>query len=81
MPTYLTPEQIDPARNLLWMEGRRDVGWEPGSFTTKLIEAFQRADSSNTGRLLSAFPEYRGPMMILNRWGTDGLITALGLEK
>lgn len=48
-------------------------GPENGSFATKLIEAFEKADRSNTARLLIGFPEFSVPLKLVTTQGIEGL--------
>lgn len=74
---YLTEAEKEAARNILWVEGRRDVGWEPGSFTTKLIEALQRADHMNTAKIINGWPQFSEPYIIATTQGLDELVEAV----
>ena len=44
-----------------------------GGFATKLFEAFEKADVTNTARLLKGFPEREDPLTMLTMWGSDVL--------
>lgn len=52
--TAIPPET---ARHVLWHFGA-DGGWQPGSFTQRLMEAFAAADVTHTARLAIAYPDY-----------------------
>jgi len=66
------------ARHVLWHNGDRR-GQEPGSFTTKLLEAWARADMSNAARLTLAFPELGAAVAISQRAGSDALAEWAGI--
>jgi hypothetical protein len=51
-----SPEAVDVYRNVLWLFGDREHGYEPGSFRESLLIAFARADPHNFHRLEAAFP-------------------------
>lgn len=68
-----TTKEIEAARHLLWFHGYRSEGYEPGGFTTSLITTLTKADMTNRERLLSAFPEFRWPVMIMSAMGGDVL--------
>lgn len=73
--TPLTPQEAIAAGHLL---GYYDHPNHPkaGSFTTTLIRCLECADPSNKRRLLSAFPEYQKPVLILSTKGIDALAEA-----
>lgn len=53
--TELTVEQRDAAAHVLWYFRRE--GWQPGSFTESLLNAFGKADMHNVRKLAASFPE------------------------
>lgn len=73
----LTEVEKEAARNLLWLEGRRDEGWEPGSFTYWLLGSLQRADQWNTSKILTSWPEFHKPYVIATTRGLDELVLAV----
>lgn len=77
MSNRMTEDEIEAAKHLLWVEGHRYAGIPPGSFTTALIGAMQRADLQNLHKLLSAFPEFRPAVDIMHNEGAGSLIGAL----
>lgn len=60
------------ARHVLWHNGD-PRGQEPGSFTTKLLEAWARADSENDLTLRRAFPLLGEAVRISSTQGSDAL--------
>lgn len=68
----LSPNQLEAARNLLFHYGHPD-GWEPGSFTTALIQAMEAADEWNRSKLLNAFPDFFPAVTILQIDGSTKL--------
>lgn len=62
-PVEMWPHEVHAARDLAGVLGIRG-GYQPGSFTTSLLEALIKADTGNRERLLSAFPEYTVPFAI-----------------
>ena len=46
---------VETARHVLWHYGQ-DGGWQPGSFTQKLMQAIDSADHVNTEILRTAYP-------------------------
>lgn len=67
----LTPsrESVEAARALLWVEGYRYYGQEPGGFHMALIGALQKADYGNRRKLIEAFPQYDYPITIMTTAG------------
>ena len=57
---------LDQVAHVLWSTG--NGGYAPGSFITKLLEAWRLADRGNQLRLARGFPEY-GYLMWLQRSG------------
>jgi len=52
-------EFVTAAKHILWVvEGDRERGEEPGSFTKSLIETAMLADEFNRGRLARVYPAY-----------------------
>lgn len=52
----------ETARHVLWMFDR-DGGYQPGTFTQRLLEAFAAADMVNTAKLADAYPDYAAAFM------------------
>jgi hypothetical protein len=52
----------ETARHVLWHFGA-DGGWQPGSFTQRLLDAFAAADMENTAKLAGAYPDYAAAFM------------------
>ncbi|MFJ3812229.1 hypothetical protein ACIPWE_38440 [Streptomyces sp. NPDC090073] len=46
----------ETARHVLWLYGA-EGGYQPGTFTQRLMAAIEAADVINTARLRAAFPE------------------------
>lgn len=65
-------ERQEVARHVLWHNGD-PRGQEPGSFTTKLLEAWVRADRENSWRLARAFPLLGEAVRISQEAGSDEL--------
>lgn len=65
-------ERQEVARHVLWHNGD-PRGQEPGSFTTKLLEAWARADQVNGWRLAQAFPLLGMAVGISRSAGSDAL--------
>lgn len=65
-------ERQEVARHVLWHNGD-PRGQEPGSFTTKLLEAWARADQENGWRLERAFPLLGEAVRISSTIGSDAL--------
>jgi len=57
VPQMLNVEAITPddARHVLYYYNK-DHGWQPGSFTQKLLELISIADEVNHARISKAFP-------------------------
>lgn len=53
------------------------AGVQPGGFATQLILCLEKADPSNQARLMTGFPEFRLPLVILQTAGSDALATAV----
>lgn len=68
----------EAARHVLWHNGD-PRGYEPGSFTTKLLEAWTRADLENGARLASAFPILGQAVAISQTQGSDALAEWAGI--
>lgn len=66
---FMTPKEAAVAL-VSHYTGRGPVN---GSFATKLIEAFEKADPVNTLRLLNGFPEFTAPLRFLNTQGVEEL--------
>lgn len=65
-------------RHVLWHIGDTELGQEPGSFTTHLLDAWARADLSNSASLASAFPDLGSAVTIAKIFGRDVLREELG---
>lgn len=61
----------ETARHVLWHYGHPG-GWQPGSFTQRLMAAFDAADIDNAGILAGAYPEM-GAAMIAAKHDPDGI--------
>lgn len=61
----------ETARHVLWHYGRAG-GCQPGSFTQRLMEAFDTADIDNAGILASAYPQL-GAAMLAAKLDEDGI--------
>lgn len=58
---------FDVAAHVLW---RASCGGYPaGSFTTKLLDAWNLADDSNAAKLATAFPDYAAAVALLSQPG------------
>lgn len=77
--SYSQPEREQVARHLLWWDGDRSHGYQPGSFTDGLMMIWGRADSENKARLAIAFPVYADGKDILKIDGREGLLKWAGL--
>ena len=69
----------EAARHVLWHNGD-PRGCEPGSFTTKLLDAWARADVENSHRLGAAFPILAVAVNISRTRGSDALAAWAGIE-
>lgn len=82
LPTRVNEERRgelqEVARHVLWHNGDRR-GQEPGSFTTKLLEAWARADMENAHRLAVAFPLLGEAVAISRTRGSDALAGWAGI--
>lgn len=65
-------EEQEAARHVLWYVGDKR-GWEPGSFTSKLLDAWARADRENDARLRGAFPALGIAVAYAQHEGADAL--------
>lgn len=65
-------EREQVARHVLWHSGDAR-GQEPGSFTSKLLDAWVRADGANDLRLRGAFPLLGEAIQISRTLGSDAL--------
>lgn len=72
-------ERQEVARHVLWHNGD-PRGQEPGSFTSKLLEAWVRADSENSYRLRRAFPLLGEAVEISQLTGSDALAMWAGIS-
>lgn len=72
-------QRPEAARHVLWHNGD-PRGQEPGSFTTKLLEAWTRADHENSARLAMAFPVLGTAVAISQMQGSDAVAEWAGLE-
>jgi uncharacterized protein (DUF2236 family) len=61
----------ETARHVLWHYGRAGA-IQPGSFTQRLMEAFDAADIDNAGILADAYPEL-GAAMLAAKLDEDGI--------
>lgn len=69
----------EAARQVLWHNGD-PRGIEPGSFVTKLLEAWTRADLGNSARLTLAFPILGQAIAISREQGSDAVAEWAGLS-
>ena len=76
MTNPFNSEELDAARQLIFMEGDRSRGYPPGSFNEQLIRAMAHADQFNLEKLLNAFPEFRKPVFISRNFGMTALADA-----
>lgn len=77
---YAEQEQRrEAAYQMLWFNGD-GRGREPGSFITKLLEAWTRADMDNDARLRLAFPTLGMAVEISRTRGSDALAEWAGIE-
>jgi hypothetical protein len=68
----MSPEELKAARDMLGYYGLPG-GWTPGSFTSALIKLLEVADTQNTARTLSAFPEFRTAYSVMTFDGGEAL--------
>lgn len=66
------PEEVQAARHVLGHLNHPE-GYRGSGFTEALLNAWDRADSTNAARLSQAFPEYAGPVYIVRSQGADVL--------
>lgn len=66
---FMTPKEAAIAL-IAHETGRGPVN---GGFATSLLNAFQRADTANTFRLLKGFPEFTTPLSLALEQGIDVL--------
>jgi hypothetical protein len=66
---------VEVAQHVLWHFGDRELGQEPGSFTTRLLRTIAVADTGNRERLRLAFPEQVEAFVAvqLQSWGLEWL--------
>lgn len=72
MALHFNADELNVARQLLFHYGHPQ-GYPPGDFHFRLIQALEKADFMNKEKLLSAFPEFRYPVDILQEEGRDKL--------
>lgn len=62
-------------RHTLWHFGDQRLGWQPGSFTTHLVNALGASDRENRELLRGGFPEYvkAFELVTYEHWGLDYL--------
>lgn len=72
-------KRLEAARHVLWQIGD-PRGYEPGSFTTKLLEAWTCADPGNAARLTLAFPILGTAVAISRGLGADELARWGGIQ-
>ena len=75
----LAEERLEAARHVLWHIGD-PRGQEPGSFTSKLLDAWTRADHENSARLTLAFPILGDAIEEAKIFGADAVATWGGIE-
>lgn len=61
----------ESARHVLWHFGQ-DGGWQPGSFTQRLMDAFAAADMTHTARLAKVYPDYAAAFLAA-QYDPDGM--------
>lgn len=67
------------ARHLLWINGDRENGYQPGGFTTKLLEAWGHADHWNKITLTQAFPILGEATQRFEHGGREELLSIIRL--
>lgn len=68
-----TPDQrYEAGKHVLWANGD-ERGFEPGSFTSKLLHAWTQADTQNSARLAYAFPALGEARLIFRAFGADAV--------
>lgn len=68
-------------RHVLWHLGDRVAGWEPGSFTSKLLSAWDSADHWNSAALAAAFPMLGRAVGVARSGGRRELLETLERVK
>lgn len=76
----LTPGRQQAARDVLGFEGHPE-GWTPGGFTSALLGAFLKADSQNTAKLASVYPDLAWACYEARSRGLASLVLALKDES
>ncbi len=71
-------ERREVARHVLWYNGD-PRGYQPGSFTSKLLEAWTSADGQNDMRLRTAFPILGEAVQLSRTLGSDAVAEWAGL--
>ncbi|MFE2485975.1 hypothetical protein ACFXGR_22295 [Streptomyces mirabilis] len=61
----------ETARHVLWHFGA-DGGWQPGSYTQRLMDAFAAADMTHTAKLANEYPDYAAAFMAA-QYDPDGI--------
>lgn len=66
---------MEVAQHVLWHKGDTNLGLQPGSFVTRLLQAIEVADSHNLARMSEGFPEYVAAMSAVRvePWGLEWL--------
>lgn len=73
----MTTDRDNAVRNVLWVIGDRENGWQPGGFATALLEAWAHADHYNDMQLRAAFPALGEAVAASKRGGRDALLVML----
>lgn len=77
--TKVYAERQEAAFPVLWHNGDQR-GREPGSFISKLLDAWVRADLENDAKLCDAFPMLGAAVDISRTQGSDALARWAGLS-
>jgi hypothetical protein len=64
----LTDTEREAIRHALWFFGDQRTGFQPGTFTQHLLNAFGSADAQNLRRLSSVFPQLGAAVFIVKNF-------------
>lgn len=78
-PRPVPSERAEAARHVLWHIGD-PRGYQPGSFTEKLLDAWARADHANSIALWAAFPALGGAVRAAQTAGADAVAEYGGIR-
>lgn len=67
-----TQDEVQAGRHVLGFYSYPG-GHRPGSFTENLLRTFECADFVNTHKLWTAYPDYKGPLVIMKNLGAEAL--------